>query len=79
MAIIGMPPLSTDQRDQLDGPIVLVWDNLNTHLSAANARDDRRLGLVARDPATPPVDTGLAGRSQEVQRGHYESCRRSAG
>ena len=37
---------------QLGGPVVLVWDNLNTHTSGAMAGADRGPGLADRLPAS---------------------------
>ena len=41
-----------DQAHQrLQAPIVLIWDNLNTHVSLRMQRADRRPDLADRDPA----------------------------
>ena len=45
------PALLDAAHQQLGGPVVLVWDNLNTHASARDGRADRRPGLADRLPA----------------------------
>jgi putative transposase len=49
-------------HQQLRGPIVLVWDNLNTHQVRADARAGRLPALAGRLPATRPRPRAQPGR-----------------
>jgi hypothetical protein len=47
----GYAHLVTAAHNQLHAPMILVWDNLNTHISAAMRRFIEAPGLADRSPA----------------------------
>jgi hypothetical protein len=56
-------------HQQLGGPLVVIWDNLNTHVSAAPIRDSRRRpqgsGLwAAMDGLSGNTDAGPGGTAR---------------
>ena len=60
----GYAALLDAAHQQLGGPLVLVWDNLNTHLSAAMAELITAPGLADRLPAAalcPRAEPSRAG------------------